>query len=252
MPITIPDLHGRADLLDAVLAHYPAETSFVFLGDAIDRGPNSREVVRTLLRLSEEGRLTIVRGNHEHMLLEGWRRTRAWQESGLVAERVAGRNNFQNWLRNGGKRTMREYGDFDETNLPQELQQYLERTVVSFQHRSILCSHAAPPVKHPRYRTPEDVALWSRPDDGPFPLPEGVRATVHGHTPLASPTWVGPHLYTDLGAVHSGALCTVDLDDLSVKVFQGKGDVPLDQLPELTANRGGLIGHPEFVVIPVA
>ncbi|MFG1266224.1 metallophosphoesterase, partial [Xanthobacter aminoxidans] len=54
MPVTfaIGDLHGRFDLLDAVLATIKARTdggTIVFLGDDVDRGPQSREIIERLM-----------------------------------------------------------------------------------------------------------------------------------------------------------------------------------------------------------
>ena len=60
----IGDIHGRLDLLDALLASIAAddrargngvETRYIFLGDLIDRGPDSRGVVERLLAFSRSG-----------------------------------------------------------------------------------------------------------------------------------------------------------------------------------------------------
>jgi serine/threonine protein phosphatase 1 len=249
--ITLADLHGRSDLLEAAVARFPNDAHFVFLGDGIDRGPDSRGVASALLALCDAGRATLLLGNHEHMLLEAHELHAQWRDGAGNDVRVAARHSFKAWLHNGGRRTMREYGEFDEGSVPPELLEYLNRTVLSYRHGEVLCSHAAPPVAHPRYRNAKDVALWSRPDDGPFALPEGVRRTVHGHTPLAAPTWVGPHLYSDLGAVFTGALCAVDLDSLEITVLAGKGEMPLGHFPELTSDPPGLVRLADFEVVEV-
>src|SRR4051794_11340515 len=74
----VGDIHGRLDLLDQLLADIHAEvdarpsgkTLLVFLGDLIDRGPNSAQVVERLRTYGHEGiRPVFILGNHEEVLL---------------------------------------------------------------------------------------------------------------------------------------------------------------------------------------
>ncbi|HET7708184.1 MAG TPA: metallophosphoesterase family protein [Sphingomicrobium sp.] len=100
----VGDIHGRADLLDRLLAEVErdldvrpeAETYLVFLGDLIDRGPASRDVVERLRCLSSERfRPIFLLGNHEEVLLrlmDG--------ERGLLAS----------WLKFGGAECAQSYG----------------------------------------------------------------------------------------------------------------------------------------------
>jgi serine/threonine protein phosphatase 1 len=70
----VGDVHGRADLLEAVLARidadlaaYPIEQSVqVFLGDYIDRGPYSREVLDHLIIRRRQHQMVYLTGNHEN------------------------------------------------------------------------------------------------------------------------------------------------------------------------------------------
>jgi serine/threonine protein phosphatase 1 len=74
----VGDIHGRLDLLDQLLARIdaddaargPADTSIIFLGDLVDRGPDSAGVVERLRRLARSGRRTrFLAGNHEEVFL---------------------------------------------------------------------------------------------------------------------------------------------------------------------------------------
>lgn len=75
----IGDIHGRLDLLDGLLARIAeddrargdgVETLIIFLGDLVDRGPDSRGVVDRLLALAESGaNVRFLMGNHEDVLL---------------------------------------------------------------------------------------------------------------------------------------------------------------------------------------
>ena len=74
----IGDIHGRSDLLDRLLelieadakARGSADTELIFLGDLVDRGPDSRGVVERLLALSRAGaKVRFLMGNHEEVFV---------------------------------------------------------------------------------------------------------------------------------------------------------------------------------------
>src|SRR5688500_7791566 len=97
----IGDIHGRRDLLDRAIATIdeaggPARRIVIFLGDYIDRGPDSRGVIERLIRLRETSRdeLVFLRGNHEQILLDV----------------VDGDDSGLRWLEHGGRETMASYG----------------------------------------------------------------------------------------------------------------------------------------------
>jgi serine/threonine protein phosphatase 1 len=100
----VGDVHGRLDLLERLLARIEQEieasprrkTSVVFLGDLIDRGPQSAEVIERLRTCRIAGASThFIMGNHEEVML----RVLDGDEDVL-----------QNWLRFGGAETLRSYG----------------------------------------------------------------------------------------------------------------------------------------------
>lgn len=64
----IGDIHGRMDMLEKILKEKKEEEQVVFLGDYIDRGPDSLAVLRTAMALRAEGAICI-KGNHEDMFL---------------------------------------------------------------------------------------------------------------------------------------------------------------------------------------
>src|SRR5437879_6587877 len=72
----VGDIHGDAELLANLLAQLEAiaapEDRFVFLGDYVDRGPDSRGVVEMLVRLDERrpDRCIFLMGNHEQVMVE--------------------------------------------------------------------------------------------------------------------------------------------------------------------------------------
>jgi serine/threonine protein phosphatase 1 len=94
--IAIGDIHGCRVALDTLLTALAlgSDDTLVVLGDAIDRGPDSRGVLERLLALREECRLVPILGNHEQMLLEA----------------IDGRIPLQDWLMHGGAETLDSYG----------------------------------------------------------------------------------------------------------------------------------------------
>lgn len=88
--IAIGDVHGCAHALEAVLdAIAPtADDRIVFLGDLIDQGKESREVLERIISLQRECQVVLIRGNHEEMLYAAWASEgalRYWENCGGVA-----------------------------------------------------------------------------------------------------------------------------------------------------------------------
>jgi serine/threonine protein phosphatase 1 len=102
----VGDIHGRLDLFDALVerigrdrAGWSGEAEVVLLGDYIDRGPQSAELLDRLAgALPDWARWTVLRGNHEQAMLDA-------ADGGPEARRV-----LRAWLDNGGRETLRSYG----------------------------------------------------------------------------------------------------------------------------------------------
>src|SRR5687767_12037072 len=69
----IGDIHGCRKALETLVSAVEpqADDLFVFLGDYVNRGPDSRGVIEFLLRFQEGQRCVFLRGNHEVMTLDG-------------------------------------------------------------------------------------------------------------------------------------------------------------------------------------
>ena len=92
----IGDIHGCAKALRTLIENIDPteEDELVFLGDYVDRGPNSRDVVQQIIDLRDQCKVIPLRGNHEIMLL------------GVVL----GGLDDKVWLGNGGVSTVSSYG----------------------------------------------------------------------------------------------------------------------------------------------
>ena len=100
MLYAIGDIHGESERLSELLEVLPlgADDELVFLGDYVDRGPDSRGVIEILLDLAKKVPCTFLLGNHESMLLDflGWTDCRYMGGEAFLA--------------NGGERTLASYG----------------------------------------------------------------------------------------------------------------------------------------------
>ena len=73
MVVAIGDIHGCIKSLDTLLNNILKKydvSRFIILGDFVDRGLNSLEVTKSLINLSENYKVDLLRGNHEDMLID--------------------------------------------------------------------------------------------------------------------------------------------------------------------------------------
>jgi serine/threonine protein phosphatase 1 len=94
--LAVGDVHGCDHALATLLETLEptAADTFVFLGDIIDRGPSSKQVIDRILRLREQCTVILIMGNHEELLRES-------------ISRQAIRDQ---WLKVGGQATLDSYG----------------------------------------------------------------------------------------------------------------------------------------------
>jgi serine/threonine protein phosphatase 1 len=180
----IGDVHGRLDLLKAartqLLRHDQGrQNPVVFLGDYVDRGPDSCGVIELLMNWKRDG-VFCLKGNHEAMMVQACRRRDA--------------ESLETWLSFGGDATLRSYGaesfnQFSLNLIPERHVAWLDSlpTLLEDDHRVFVHGGLLPGVRIARQR--EDVLLWVRQrfllaDGDEFPDRKHV---VHGHTPV----WAG-------------------------------------------------------------
>ena len=188
----IGDIHGCLNkLLDLVkrcqLDGGKQPAKFVFLGDYIDRGADSRGVVEFLINLQSQQPDLIVclAGNHEELAL---------------AALYAGE--YENWLRNGGDETLRSYGIGSVADLPPHHIGWLSTLVDQHDDGRRLFVHAGINPLRPLDQQDDHDLRWIREpflsDDRDY-----GRLIVHGHTPLQTgiPDQRHNRLNLDTGAV---------------------------------------------------
>jgi serine/threonine protein phosphatase 1 len=171
----IPDIHGRLDLLesaiDIVVEHSAGErATVVTLGDYVDRGPSSRQVVEQLMGWRPD-KLTVVnlKGNHEAMM---------WEVCNNLAE-------LSWWIENGGDQTLASYGQSSQEDpnpriVPAAHLEWIAGLPLMHVEQHRVFVHAAVDPKIPLDQQSEQTVLWKRYPEG-FDLGHGHRHVVHGH-----------------------------------------------------------------------
>lgn len=245
--LIIGDIHGELERLDRILEQIPwqdPDARLVFLGDYVDRGKRSREVVDRVLQVREQRPDTIcLRGNHELMMLQVL-------DSPDAAETSA-------WWFNGGIQTMMSYGAqfsdavdeflFNRRSrmladlVPQEHWNFLRSLAPYYEDGHAFYIHAGlTPVRdtehgpengdyHPPAESREEDLLWQR--NPSFWRNYQGKLVVFGHTqtsyieralglddePAEDTVWFGPAVIgVDCGSGKGGRLACLELPSRAV------------------------------------
>ncbi len=214
----VGDIHGCSRQLDALLARIAADPAegisrrfLVFLGDYVDRGPDSKGVIERLLSPPAGFEATAVRGNHDQTLLDF-----------LVDPAVYGV-----WREFGGRDTLVSYGvvpplfdqieDFERARndlaavLPAAHRQFLEGLAGSLRIGGYYFTHAGVrPGVALEEQSPEDL-MWIR-DDFLNSRQDFGAVVVHGHSPTPQPVVRSNRIGVDTGAYATGCLTAAVLD----------------------------------------
>lgn len=228
----VGDVHGCYDVLKALLADITRDLAerargrrpiVIFLGDYIDRGPDSEKVVEAMAWLKRRDDLEthLLKGNHEQALLDFLERP----------EEGAG------WLSFGGQETLAAYGvappapyadpaemiqarDALLARMPAAHLRLLERLELMAAVGDYCFVHAGVRPGTPLAAQTEHDLLWIR---QPFLQAEGPheKVVVHGHTWIDErPQMLGHRLGLDTGAYMTGVLTAVRLDGRDRQVLQ--------------------------------
>ncbi|WP_438752023.1 metallophosphoesterase [Pararhizobium sp. O133] len=171
----IADLHGRHDLLVSAVERIEMSShsggTIVFTGDYVDRGPESRQIIETLMAGPQLSgwRWVCLQGNHEEIMLAGCGGELQW------------------WLPNGGGQTLISYGGQPGGNareavglIPKTHLQWLESLPLYHHDKHRVFVHAGVDETLDLEDHPAKILQWHRYDRS---YPHGYRGmhVVHGH-----------------------------------------------------------------------
>ena len=201
--IVIGDVHGCYKTLMSLISKLPDSSELCFLGDLIDRGPDSKKVVEFV----KSGDHKCVLGNHEDMALQAVDSTNDYAMS--------------NWIMNGGDKALNSYGGvIDEDHL-----EWFASLPYKIEHDKFVMSHsnAAAAIKSHDAKT---YTIWNR--DFDVFLTDG-RVNIFGHTPVNSPQIHKAFIMLDTGCVFGKILSAYDTE--TGTVYQ-QDNIERDQLKE--------------------
>ncbi len=217
----IGDIHGRADLLEALHAQIAADAAgaaagrrvVIYLGDYVDRGLQSREVIDLLLDAPLAGFESVhLKGNHEDFMLR------------FLDAPKAG----PGWFMNGGGATLYSYGvrmlergvdltRFDQlrgqliANLPERHRAFLAALKLWHVEGGYFFVHAGVRPGVPLEAQRDEDTLWIRErflDDDR----DHGKIVVHGHTITGEPDVRANRIGIDTGAYATGVLTSLVLE----------------------------------------
>lgn len=218
----ITDIHGCAHLLQPMLRvidfdvarSRPRYAIEVFMGDYIDRGPDTRATLDIMVERSRRGNVVFLKGNHEAFLV------RVFEDPSL----------FEDWIAVGGTQTLTSYGlappdlTRDEPAsilrdliraMPPEHLEFLDNLRLSFTCGDFFFVHAGVRPGVPLAEQSERDLLWIREEflrsDEQFD-----KYIVHGHTPVRSAEFLANRVNIDTGAYATGNLTLMSIQGSSM------------------------------------
>jgi serine/threonine protein phosphatase 1 len=210
-PLTyaIGDIHGSLPKLRRLIAQCEQHAAgrpatFVFLGDYIDRGPQSAGVIRFVIDLQSRlgNRVIALTGNHEAMVLDV----------------VDGTTPEEFWLQQGGAETLLSYRVASAGQIPPADLDWMRSLPVGYDDGRRFFVHAGIDPERPLADQDRSDLIWIR---EPFlsAIGDYGRLVVHGHTPLESdrPDVRSNRVNIDTGAVFGGPLTAAVFAEGEVK-----------------------------------
>ncbi len=167
----IGDLHGCNKTLNQLLFKelevHPSDQLY-FLGDYIDRGPDSLGVIQTILGLMDSGyQVHCLRGNHEQLMIDSTTSLTAY---------------FQ-WLLNGGETTMDSFKQKRFQDFPQIYIDFFHSTQLYIELDHYILVHAGLNFDRENIFEDTDAMLWARLNKSTEPR-LNTKRLIHGHTPM--------------------------------------------------------------------
>ena len=233
----VGDVHGRLDVLgpllrdiaeDALAERPDHRPLLVFLGDYVDRGPDSRGVIDLILQMQawQKFEVRALKGNHEEALLQ------------FLDEPAFGAT----WLEHGGAATLASYGvqppaqrtdpqawkpvrDAFAEALPAEHLAFYQDLELMITEGDYAFVHAGVRPGVALADQAERDLLWIRQE---FLAERGrfEKVIVHGHTPMETPQLTPTRLGVDTGAYATGVLTAVRLHHEEQRVLQARAKRP--------------------------
>lgn len=233
----IGDIHGQREELERVLQLIEQDGGpdayTVFLGDYVDRGPDSKSVVQMLCDAQAAGRnWHMIRGNHDRYL------TRFYDDATIYDPNTQSGLFWMN-PRLGGDKTLRSYGVQAEDGapvapihsearkkVPSEHIDFLKNLPLIHETKHLICVHAGIRPGVSLQDQVEDDLVWIRTGFLDYTDSFG-KLVVHGHTALDHPMHAGNRVNLDGGAGYFRPLQVAVFEGIECALLSDTGRIPL-------------------------
>ena len=224
----VGDIHGDLAALDEMLGLIAADrqgavADLVFLGDYIDRGPDSAGVLARLRTLEEGGEAHCLMGNHEVMCLE------------FLADPMGP---AKHWPLTGGAETLESFGighlsapdrtarleaqaEALRAAMPPGLADWLAARPLVWQSGTLAAVHAYTDPARSLAEQEARTLLWARPPRKQHPRSDGIWV-AHGHTKQPAPRIEAGHIALDTGAGQGGYLSAAVVDADGIRFLRAE------------------------------
>lgn len=225
--VAIGDIHGRADLLheiDRLIEARCPDWPVVFLGDYVDRGEQSRDVLDMLMSVppDREPQVTCLMGNHERMLLDFLDTPRQaglrWLRTGGL-QTLAGFGIAPPWRDRPGDEALRDLAARLAEAMGAEMIAWLRARPVVWNSGNVWAVHAGADPALPMTEQAADTLIWGHPAFHRHPRTDG-QWVVHGHTVVAHPQARAGRVSVDTGAYATGCLSAALISEDGVSFLQ--------------------------------
>ena len=222
----VGDIHGCKELLNVIhnkiieaSKNKEGEKLLIYLGDYIDREPDIKGTIQTLIDFQPENFIQVfLLGNHEQMLLD------------FMAGK---RNSLYIWLGNGGLETLESYGcDMNSyidhsmelkdeelirkkftRLLPFSHKNFFNQLILNYEWGNYFFVHAGINPDLPIEKQEKETMLWTREKNFFNPKMTCSKIIVHGHTPVEKIEKYPFRINLDTGSFYSGKLSCLKIEN---------------------------------------
>lgn len=219
----IGDVHGCAEELEILLNQLPLSNTdtVVFLGDYVDRGPNSKKVIDLIIDLKKRCNVVALKGNHESMMID-FINDPSSAQAGL-------------FIMNGGSSTLASYTlRADQFVIPDEHIEFLQQLKVCYETEDFFFVHAGVPdmpLHKIDLELQEMELLWIRSSFHNSRYNWG-KTIVHGHTVVNNVEMTPRRINLDTGCVFNGTLSAIELPSRKLYQVKARENIPHVYLKE--------------------
>lgn len=219
MQYVIGDVHGCNKTLNSLLLKLKLNQadSLYFVGDLIDRGPDSKGVIDTIFEYAEKLKeVKCCRGNHEQLMFDS----------------VKSKKDLEAWLRNGGDVTMKSFGIPSYFELPDKYKSFFLQMPFYIELEKAIIVHAGFGFENEDFLADTHSMLWTRNHVCDL-VKTGNKTIIHGHTPVTIQSTLDMisdgkgDINIDTGCIYTdrdgmGRLTAINLNDMQLTSVDNK------------------------------